>query len=51
MIEEKLNKHLIKAKTNAKVTYPISEQKLTGNRCEVVISYKIKKKKKRTHFN
>ena len=51
MIEENLNKHLIKAKTNAKVTYPTSEQKLTGLRCEVVIPYKIKKKKKQTHFS
>lgn len=36
----------MQAKTKVKVTYPILEQKLTGNRCEVVIAYKIKSKKK-----
>lgn len=51
MIVENLNKHIMKAKAKAKaqITYPISEQKLTGIRCEVVIPYKIKKKQ--THFN
>lgn len=44
-------KYFRKVKTKEKIIYPTSEQKLTGLRCEVVIPYKIKKKKKQTHFN
>ena len=36
----------MEAKTKEKITYPMLEQKLTGIRCEVVIPYKIKTKKK-----
>lgn len=41
----------MKTKTKKKITYPMSEQKLTGIRCEILLPYMIKKKKKQKHFN